>query len=260
VSSRTDKAFWDAYWDSVELPLEVRKSSSLLVGAITDVFDRFLANVPPQSVLEVGGAPGQYAAYVHRRLGHSITIFDNSRVGCVKARENFNLLRIPAKVVFGDMFSPPPELSRFDFVYSLGLIEHFNDVASAVRAHARLVKPGGLLLLGVPNLRGMNKFLMGRLAPSFLARHELDTMDECVWNTFEQALGLERLYRSYIGGFEAGTFWRCESRALFDRLMHQALWYLGKALDRKSLRFLRRANSPHWSAYLIGVYRVPAPM
>src|ERR671930_48109 len=260
MTSHTDSAFWNEYWDSVQLPLEVQKSSSLLTRAITDVFDRFLAGKQQQSVLEVGGAPGQYAAYVHRRLGHTVTIFDNSRVGCDKARENFNLLRIPGRVVFGDMFTPPPDLSRFEVVYSLGLIEHFQDIVRAVRAHTRLVKPGGLLILGIPNLRGLNGFLMRRLAPSFLDKHELEAMDESAWDAFEEALGLDRLYRAYIGGFEARTFWRCESRALSDRLMHQVLWYVGKGLDREKLWFLRRLNSRYWSAYLIGVYRVPVPM
>jgi SAM-dependent methyltransferase len=260
MSSHTDSAFWNEYWDSVRLPLEVQKSSGLLIRAITDVFDRFLGGVQRQSVLEVGGAPGQYAAYVHRRLGHTVTVFDNSRVGCDKARENFDLLGIPGKVVFGDMFTPPPELSRSEVVYSLGLIEHFQDIVGAVRAHTSLVEPGGLLILGVPNLRGLNGLLMGRLAPSLLDKHELSAMDESAWDAFEEALGLERLYRAHIGGFEARTFWRCESHTVRDRLLHRVLWHAGKTLDRKNLRVFRRPNSRYWSAYLIGVYRVPMHM
>lgn len=257
LTSHTDEAFWDEYWASVQLPLEVEKSSSLLMTAITDVFDRFLGSVRPLSVLEIGGAPGQYAAYIHRRLGHAITIFDSSPVGCEKARENFSLLKMSAEVVSGDMLRPPPDLGRFDAVYSLGLIEHFEDVAGAVRAHAGFVKPGGMVILGVPNLHGLNELLMRRLAPSFLSKHELPAMDESTWEVFEAELGLKRLFRSHIGGFEAGTFWRCESRRVRDRLLHRLLWYTGKALDRKETRFLRRANSPYWSAYLMGVYRVP---
>jgi 2-polyprenyl-3-methyl-5-hydroxy-6-metoxy-1,4-benzoquinol methylase len=258
LGSRTDTAFWDDYWASLELPLEVEKSSSLLLRAITDVFDRFLDGRPRLSVLEIGGAPGQYAAYVHR-LGHAVTVLDSSPMGCEKARENFDLLGLNAEVVAGDMFEPPADLPRFDVVYSLGLIEHFQNVADAVRAHTSFVAPGGLLILGVPNLRGLNEFLMRRLSPAFLARHELNAMAEPTWDEFEALVGLVRLYREYIGGFEAATFWRCDSRRLSDRLLHRALWYAGKALGRDELRFLRRANSSSWSAYLMGVYAVPGP-
>lgn len=253
----TDESFWDDYWAAVRLPLEVDPSSSFLIAAILDVFDRFLSAPPTLSVLELGGAPGQYAAYVRRRHGHEITLLDSSPQGCEKGRENFELLGLEARVVEGDMFEPPPGLEAFDAVYSLGLIEHFADVTQAVRAHVGFVKPGGLLLLGVPNYRGLNEVLLRRLSPSFLAWHRLESMDVSAWDAFERELGLARLYRAHIGGFEAGTFWRGESRKVVDRVLHQLLWHLGKALSRSETRVLRKVNSRLWSGYLMGVYRVP---
>jgi SAM-dependent methyltransferase len=253
----TDERFWDEYWQAIRLPLVVDPASSLLMAAIVGVFERFLASSQPLSLLELGGAPGQYSACLLRRLGHSITILDNSPVGCEKAKENFDLLGIPARVVEGDMFAPPAELGNFDAVFSLGLIEHFVDVTEAVRAHVDLVEPGGLLILGVPNYRGLNEVVLRRLSPSFLAWHRLESMDTRTWDHFEAELGLTRLYRSFIGGFEASAFWRCDSRKILDRALHQALWYLGRALGRKEARVLRRLNSHLWSAYLMGVYRVP---
>lgn len=252
----TDERFWDEYWQAVRLPLEVDPSESLLAAAIIGVFERFLTTPQPLSLLELGGAPGQYSACLHRRLGHAITILDNSPIGCEKARENFDLLGLPARVVEGDMFEPPAELVSFDAVFSLGLIEHFVDVTQAVRAHVSLVKPGGVLVLGVPNYRGLNELVLRRLSPSFLAWHRLESMDAPAWDLFEGELGLTRLLRGYIGGFEASTFWRCESPKIVDRALHQALWRLGKLLGRKEARALRRFNSRLWSAYLMGVYRV----
>jgi SAM-dependent methyltransferase len=253
---RTGTTFWDEYWTSLRLPVEIEKSTSLLVSALTDVFDRFLQSPRPLSVLEIGGAPGQYGAYIHRRLGHSIAILDSSPIGCEKARENFKLLGIPARVFEGDMFDPPPELGRFDAVFSLGLIEHFDDVVGAVAAHVALVSPGGLLVLGIPNFSGINGVLMRRLAPSFLAAHQTETMHERAWETFESRLPLDRLARGFIGGFEPSAFWRCERPTIRNRLLHQALWGLSSVLGRDEARFLRRANSRFWSAYLMGVYRV----
>jgi SAM-dependent methyltransferase len=253
----TDERFWDEYWQAIHLPLVVDPASSLLVDAIVDVFERFLASPQPLSLLELGGAPGQYSACLQGRLGHAVTILDNSPVGCEKAQENFELLGIPARVVEGDMFAPPAELGRFDAVFSLGLIEHFLDVTEAVRAHVDLLEPGGLLILGVPNYRRLNEAVLRRLSPSFLAWHRLESMDPRAWDRFEAELGLTRLFRGFIGGFEASTFWRCESRRIVDRALHQALWYLGRALGRREARALRRLNSRLWSAYLMGVYRVP---
>jgi SAM-dependent methyltransferase len=256
ITHLTDEAFWDDYWASLRLPVEIQKSSGFLVREITDVFDRFLPSKTPLSVLEVGGAPGQYAAYVQRELGHAVTIFDSSPVGCAKARENFELLGLPAEIVEGDMFNPPPELPRFDAVYSLGLIEHFDDVTTAVRAHLDFVAPGGLLILGVPNLAGVNGPLVRRLSPSFFSKHYAQATHESTWNRFERELRLQRLFRAHLGGFDPGMFWRCESRKFGDRVLAQSLRYLSALFERKGARFVRRANARAWSAYLIGVYRL----
>jgi SAM-dependent methyltransferase len=223
---------------------------------ITDVFDRFAPAGRPLSVLEIGGAPGQYAAYVHKQLGHAVTVLDNSSVGCAKARENFELLRIPAGVVEGDFFDPPDDLPRFDVVFSLGLIEHFEDVAAAVKAHTTFLEPGGKLILGAPNLCGVNRWLLRNLSPSFLEKHEVEATEERTWDAFERELSLTTLFRAHLGGFDAGTFWRCESTRLGDRALRQALAYLRTGLEHRALRFLRRPNSRYWSAYLIGVYRL----
>jgi SAM-dependent methyltransferase len=253
----TDEAFWDDYWASLPLPIEIDKSRNLLVGEITDVFDRFLANELPLSVLEIGGAPGQYAAYVNRCLGHSVTVLDSSSIGCAKARENFELLGIPGEVVEGDLLEPPSDLPRFDAVYSLGLIEHFGDVTAAVRAHVDLLSPGGLLLLGAPNLDGLNAPLLRRLSPSFLSKHHVEATYRPTWDRFEAELGLNRLLLRYMGGFDPAMFWRIESRRVVDRALHQVLWYLGKALEWPGVRTLKRADGRFWSTYLMGVYRVP---
>lgn len=251
----TDEAFWDEYWESLPLPIEVDKSRNVLVAEITDVFDRFLDADRRLSVLEIGGAPGQYAAYLHRRLGHDVTVLDSSPLGCAKARENFELLGIPATVVQGDLFDRP-DVGTYDAVYSLGLIEHFGDVTAAVRAHTGFVAPGGLLILGAPNLDGINALVLRRLAPSFLSKHHVEATYESTWDRFEAELPLTRLSRRFLGGFDPAMFWRCESRRLTDRALHQVLWYLGKGFERKPLRVLKRANGRLWSTYLIGVYRV----
>jgi SAM-dependent methyltransferase len=252
----TDESFWDDYWASVRLPLEIKKTSSYLIGAITDVLDRFLTSHRHLSVLEIGGAPGQYAAYVHRGHGHAISVLDSSPIGCAKARENFDQLGIPAHVMEGDMFAPPAGLGSFDAVYSLGVIEHFPDVSVPVAAHVDYVKPGGLVILGVPNLRGVNALVLKRLSPSFLGMHNLKALELEQWDRFEEDLRLTRLFRGYIGGFDASTFWRCESRRIIDRAIHQVLWYVARALELPGTGFLRKANGRVWSGYLMGVYRV----
>ena len=171
-------------------------------------------------------------------------------------RRNFELLGLPGEVTQGDVLDDALTLRTHDVVYSLGLIEHFEDFGAVARRHLRLLKPGGTLMLGVPNLRGINHWFRRRLAPRSLREHNLDAMDLDGWTPFENAERLEVVFKGYIGGLEPSVLSRCEAktpRNLPARRMAKLL----DVLLRKRCRFLRRFNSPRFSAYALGVYRKP---
>lgn len=253
----TDESFWDDYWEGLQLPQEVRRSeSSSAVNAILDVFERYLPRGPGLTALEIGGAPGGWLAYVHRTFGYEIHCLDSSPVGCDKTRENFALLGLPVHVHPVDLFDDAVTLPPFDVVFSGGLIEHFADLDRIVERHLRFLRPGGHLLLICPNFRGVYCGCMRRLAPTFLARHNLDVMDARRWDGFERRFGLERLFRGYVGGLEPGRLHRCERRTLGNRILRRGAMSLARFLARHA-RFQRRWNTRYTSAFLVGVYRRP---
>lgn len=51
----------------------------------------------------------------------------------------------------GDVRDIPFASDSFDAVYSMGTIEHFDETEQAVREIARVLKPGGRAIIGVPN-------------------------------------------------------------------------------------------------------------
>jgi SAM-dependent methyltransferase len=257
VGRFTDPAWWDAYWEGLELPTEVKKADSLLIGELTGIFDRY---VPPREgmrVLEIGGSSGRYLVYLHRRLGCSAHVLESSPVGAEAARRNFELLGIPGDVTLGDMFDESVELEPMDVVYSLGLIEHFDDPAAVARAHLRFLKPGGLLIIGVPNLAGINRVLFNRLSPSIFDTHDAASADIDSWTAFERLCGLTTIFKGYIGGFEPTMFWRVEGDRKTDVALALALKQLGRITNASWTRSLRGFNDPRWSAYAIAVYQAP---
>jgi SAM-dependent methyltransferase len=252
----TGAGYWDRYWSRVTLPREHRHTPRAhYLNAILDVFDRWLPTGSRLAAAEVGGAPGQYLAYLLRSHGYRVTCIDFSETGCVKTAENFRLLGIAGEVIQADITGDVAHLPRFDVVYSLGLIEHFADRHRVVENHARLVTPGGYLVLGVPNFRGLTGWFMRTLAPDTYATHEISAMDLEGWRAFESALGLRVVWKGYIGGFEPSVFARREDTRL--RTLPAYLVALGlKLLLSRRFGFLRRINGPRWSGYAMAVYRV----
>ena len=255
----TGRRYWDEYWASVRLPREVKRApGALYLNAILDVLDRFLPRDDRLTAIELGGAPGKYLAYMHRTFGYQVSCLDDSARGCEASRENLRLLGIPGTVIEGDLFDDDLTLPRFDVVYSLGLIEHFTDPALAVERHVRLLKQGGLLVLGVPNFQGINAWFLSRLAPRLLADHEQKAMDLRNWETFEARYGLEVLFKGYVGGFEPSILRRREEAGRRTAVPYFATRVLTRLLSNH-LRPLRRLNGRLWSGYAMAVYRLRGP-
>lgn len=102
-------------------------------------------------ILEVGGGSGALSYYLQKRTSAQCTIVDNSEVALEYARLIFG--KRDTHFIVADAQKLPFETGSFDFVHSVGLIEHFqdSDINSMVAEMARALSKGGFLFLAVPN-------------------------------------------------------------------------------------------------------------
>jgi SAM-dependent methyltransferase len=254
IDKLTDIEFWDDYWQKYQLPLEMKKSNhNLYLNEILKTFDRHFPGNENLTVLEIGGSPGQYLAYLHRTHGYYVNCLDYSPIGCQKTKENFALLDIKGEVYEADLFLENSNIPKFDIVYSLGLIEHFSDLNLIIEKHLNFLKPGGILVIGAPNFLGINHFFLKRLAPEHLAKHNLKNMDLDTWSHFEQKFNLETIYKGYVGGFHPSIFNRRETKTLSSLLLLITAKFLVFTF-KKHFKRLRQYNSKYFSGYVIGFY------
>jgi len=252
MNQLTPVAFWDRYWQRVQLPVEIHKDRvSPSVRAILDTIERFLPRDSGCTILEIGGAPGQYLAYFARRFGYQAYALDYSPIGCQKLKENFRILGIPITVYHRDITGPIDDLPQFDIVYSLGLVEHFDDPLVVIQRHVELTRRGGWVIIGVPNFLGVNRWWLKVLRPDVFRWHNLSIMDVRRWDEFEQRFNLYILFRGYIGGWDpcmyAGT-----QLSKFQRLCCQMLIRGAQWMQRVGFP---KMNSRWWSGYALGIYQ-----
>ena len=250
----TDAAFWDQWWQGYKLPAEVRKGERLLYDVLTGVIDRHIPRGSEITTLEIGGAPGQWLAYFAKQHGHRVQLLDISEVGVRAAQENFRRLGLDLHAVLGDMFERP-EIEPADVVFSIGLIEHFEDLSAAVAAHVKFLKPGGVLILACPNFLGLTGWYKRTFEPRNYAIHKRENMDLRRWDQFERQLGLEPIEKRYIGGLEP-TFFRHPERPPILRNVIALLSKLATVIfDRPLFRALWSTNRRWWDSYSLGIYR-----
>ncbi len=107
------------------------------------------ASVP--RVLEIGAGSAAASRLLAQRIAGNVVAFDLLPQAMRVARRlaPVELNGRPA-LVAADVFCAPFADDSFDLVFSQGLVEHFPDPRPIAEAHARLVKPGGWLVINVP--------------------------------------------------------------------------------------------------------------
>ncbi len=167
---KTDTAFWDGVWEEYGqlTPKSAEKNfrQNTLISLLKTL------NLPVKAtILEVGIGPGVILFQMAQELQLEPWGLDISFPACRMAHRYAIANAIDAKIVVGDMFSPPWPTHYFDVVLSQGVIEHFSQPIVALSACDRLVKPGGYLVTTVPNIAGFIGEWMKKNNADIYAKH-----------------------------------------------------------------------------------------
>ena len=103
-------------------------------------------------VLEVGCGRGSLSAYFSDN-GSECHLLDISETAIDIAKESFAAHGLTAKFHVGNCLELPFRDNQFDVVFSIGLLEHFEDVRSVIGEKYRVLNRGGLMFnYIVPNI------------------------------------------------------------------------------------------------------------
>jgi SAM-dependent methyltransferase len=85
------------------------------------------------------------------RQGARVFGIDISEPTIAQALTAFTPASGPLRAAAGDVRALPFRDASFDAIYSMGTIEHFDETQRAIEEIARVLKPGGRAIIGVPN-------------------------------------------------------------------------------------------------------------
>jgi L-malate glycosyltransferase len=218
----TTQERWDQSYESVRFEV------APVGDPIRDWLEKFIPPVPG-SCFELGCFPGRYLAVFGER-GYELHGIDRTPRITPDLCEWMRKQGYPVgKFTCGDVFTHPFD-RQYEVVCSFGLIEHFGHWPELLQIHARLVKPGGLLIVSTPNFRGLyQRKLHQWLDQANLAEHNLDAMQPGRWAELVRPLGFDVTMCGYIGPYD---FWvGSGSRPKWERAILKGLRML-KPLGR----------------------------
>jgi 2-polyprenyl-3-methyl-5-hydroxy-6-metoxy-1,4-benzoquinol methylase len=203
--------------------------------------------------LEIGSAPGRLSIELWRRLGLIPYGVEYTESGVAAQKALYRRFGLAEEwVMRGDLFDDSWRAryaETFDLVASFGFIEHFSDPRDVLEKHLELLRPGGLLVVTVPNLHETTWYgkLARRFNPAVYAIHNTSTCTRAVLASLVSPRESEIIHCDTLGGPDI-TFlpdWRRSSRwvsGLF-RLVHPLTNQLNRCCLGKRLKTFPRTAS-----------------
>lgn len=231
------------YWNSIWQKLPPIESYEGPIYEQHPVLAKYLSATGGGDAIEIGCGSGSYMVYIHKEFGYRIDGLDYAdHMDYVRANLEHNGVH-DSELFNADFFKfVPPR--QYDLVLSGGFAEHFDNHELVVQKHAEWAKPGGLVVIIVPNLTHIHRLLCRMFDRKLLQVHRFPLMRRQVMHRSLQKAGLQVLHCEYHKTFRP-TYDLPEPARLLSRVVEKTLQ--GCRLDNIGNRF----GSP----YLISVSR-----
>lgn len=253
----TEPKFWNSYWAGLSLPSTIDKSFSFdrcLASKLNEIGASFSTDQPSdgkrKSVIEIGAAPGKWLT-IFAALGMEVSGIEYSQEGIRYLRDNMSMLGVvPRELIEADFFLIEPRC-EFNIVMSFGFVEHFKDVETVILRQSEWLLPGGILIIGVPNFRGLHGIIQRVLDRAVLDYHNTAIMRRGYFESLSGKHNLRLKSLDFIGSFEPALPMTTSPKKVGALLIRSFLKVL--SFFRK-IRFFDRFNSPFFSSYILVTY------
>jgi SAM-dependent methyltransferase len=240
--------FWDEKYFWVDQRPPLRPDPALPFDrTLMRAFARWARPAADEEVVELGCAPAKWLVHLGETYGARVEGVEYTEKGAEFSRANLAACGVEGTVIQGDVFEI--EATPRDMAVSLGFIEHFDDLDMVFARHLDFVRPGGRLVIGVPNFTGINGWLQARADRAYLDLHNRRAMDPGLYRSLAARHGLGIEVIKNIGGPDP-VIVRSEGKLVTALVLAES--------RLRRLKATEELDNKLWSSYLFCVLRRPA--
>ena len=238
--------YWEQGWSAVALPTAVDPARTLpysfrrMHEYLSEMIQKF-GGGQGRDLIEIGCGCSQWLPYFALQHGFRVFGLDYSPTGCQQAQEILSRAGVPGVLYCRNFFDAPER--QFDVLVSFGVAEHFRPTEDCLKAFARFLRPGGLMITEIPNMSGLTGAVQRFMNKPVYDIHVPMTRKQL--SLAHQRAGLEILDCSYLlsAGFTicsepaAETAGYHAKRLLLEglRKLSRLLWRFDRRLPKTSL-------------------------
>jgi len=200
MNNFTTQKYWEEYYKNSS----VQKANIVSTASAYDKYwDKLIknnSNNPPKTIIEIGGYPGRYLAYLADKYNLIPTSldFNSDRTMIEESMEVFNIKEY--EIIQADIFKHQAN-KKYDIVISNGFIEHFENYQEVLNIHLNYLKDGGTALIMIPNMKYYINFYKLMVDKQNLSIHNLKCMELNTFTDFAKTNNLTIIENDYFGGF-----------------------------------------------------------
>ena len=135
-------------------PFSQAKTTEYYLEGEKRLFDTFFGDLKGKKVLKLdlwNEVHNTRVLFWAAGQGADVYAADISDVLTLQAGKNFRDEGRPGRFTVSDVRALPFQTGSFDCLYTMGTIEHMRDLSGAMAEIARVLAPGGIAVVGVPN-------------------------------------------------------------------------------------------------------------
>ena len=241
----TTKQYWESYYNKDHADKEHINS----VCSYYDVFWNMLIdeNSSEKSIIEIGGFPGRYLAYLALKYDLQPTCLDyNSDTSQIDA--TFKIMKVKNYHILQRDFTKYVPENQYDYLISNGFIEHFKNFDEILDLHTQYLKPEGKMLIMIPNMKGYIRFYKYLVDYKNLKVHNIRCMSLDVFKQFAKRNNLRIIYLDYHGGFPYNVHQKLD---IIRKFIYKGHWFIFKKWLNKKLI---KKPSPYFSSSIIAIF------
>lgn len=207
TSTLTQKKYWDNNWEKIKLPQIIDiKHSTKSTKELDSIFHKFLNKDENKQLIEIGCAPGTWLDYFYKNFKYKANGIEYTENGVQNTIDNLKILKTPLKLISGD-FLKYKFKEQYDVVFSMGFIEHFTSPELIIKKQLDILKKGGLLIIGIPNLRYFNSLVEKIFcSKKIIESHNKKIMTLDFFEKIIKENQIKKVYLDYIGSFNPFLF------------------------------------------------------